>query len=66
MHTTVQQKQYNKCEYYIPHPDVKDPLFLLKCVFDNNYFEFDGNYNKQIIGYSMEVVLSPDLLDIGM
>lgn len=56
----------NKNEYCIPHPDVKDLLFLLKCVLDNNYFEFDGKYYKQIIGCSMGAVPSPELSDIRM
>lgn len=55
-----------KTEYCIPHPDVKDLLFLLKCVLDNNYFEFDGKYYKQIIGCSMGAVPSPELSDIRM
>lgn len=32
----------SKHEYCIPHSNVKDLLFLLKCVLDRNYPEFDG------------------------
>lgn len=39
----------NKSEFCIPHSVVKDLLFLIIYVLDNNYVEFDGKYFKQII-----------------
>lgn len=28
----------------IPYPDAEDLISLLKCVLENNYFEFNGKY----------------------
>lgn len=28
----------------IPYPDAEDLIFLLKCVLENNYIEFNGKY----------------------
>ena len=50
----------------IPYPDAEDLIFLLKCVLENNYFEFNGNYYKQIIGCSMGAIPSPEVSDIRM
>lgn len=47
----------------IPHPDVGDLIFLLRCVLEN---EFNGKYYKQIIGHSMGAVPSPEISDMKM
>lgn len=52
----------NKSEYCIYHPDDKDLLFLLKCVLDIKYFDFD----RSIVGCSMRAVPSQELSDIRM
>lgn len=48
------------------HPYVGDLIFLLGCVLENNYFEFDGKYYKQIIGCSMVAIPSPEISDMRM
>lgn len=58
--------QANKTQLDIPYPNPEDLIFLLKCVLENNYFEFDGKYYKQIIGASMGAVPSPEICDIRM
>ncbi|XP_062579196.1 uncharacterized protein LOC134241129 [Saccostrea cucullata] len=50
----------------IPYPDVDDLIFLLRCVLENNYFEFNGKFYKQIIGCSMGAVPSPEISDMRM
>ena len=40
--------------------------FLLKCILENNYFEFNGKYYKQIIGCAMGSTVSPEVSDIRM
>ena len=42
----------------IPIPDTDDIIFLLKCVLENNIFEFNGKYYKQTIGAAMGAVPS--------
>ena len=56
----------NKSNLDIQHPDVGDLIFLLRCVLENNYFEFDGKYYKQIIGCSMGAIPSPEISDMRM
>lgn len=56
----------DKSNLDIPHPDVGDLIFLLRCVLENNYFEFDGKYYKQIIGCSMGAIPSPEISDMRM
>ena len=50
----------------IPIPDETDLLFLLKCLLENNVFEFNGHYYRQIIGAAMGAVPSPEICDIRM
>lgn len=50
----------------LPYPDVSDLLFLVKCILENNYFEFNGKYYKQIIGCAMGSTVSPEVSDIRM
>ena len=52
--------------YEIPVPEHRDLLFLLKCVLENNVFEFNGQYFRQIIGAAMGAVPSPEICDIRM
>lgn len=56
----------NKSNLDIQHPDVGDLIFLLRCVLENNYFEFDGKYYKQIIGCRMGAIPSPEISDMRM
>ncbi|KAK3085251.1 hypothetical protein FSP39_000707 [Pinctada imbricata] len=50
----------------IPCPDVRDLLFLLHTVLDNNYLEFNDKIYKQTIGAAMGAVPSPEMCDIRM
>ena len=50
----------------LPYPDVSDLVFLIKTILENNYFEFNGKYYKQIIGCAMGCTVSPELSDIRM
>ncbi|XP_062592673.1 uncharacterized protein LOC134254146 [Saccostrea cucullata] len=56
----------NKPQRDIPYPDAEDLIFLLKCVLENNYFEFNGKYYKQFIGCSMGAIPSPEISDTRM
>lgn len=58
--------QANKIKSDIPYPTPKELTLLLKCVLENNYFEFDGKFYKQIIGASMGAIPSPEICDIRM
>lgn len=58
--------QANKIKSDIPYPTPKELTLLLKCVLENNYFEFDGKFYKQIIGASMGAIPSPEICDIIM
>lgn len=59
-------KNANKPQIDIPYPETEDLIFLLKCVLENNYFEFNGKYFKQIIGCSMGAIPSPEISDTRM
>ena len=50
----------------IPYPDVSDLVFLIKTILENNVFEFNGKYYKQIIGCAMGSTVSPEVSDIRM
>ena len=50
----------------IPCPDAEDLIFLLRCILDNNYFEFNNKVYKQTIGASMGQISSPHTCDIRM
>ena len=50
----------------IPYPETSDLVFLINTILENNYFEFNGKYYKQIIGVSMGSSASPELSDIRM
>lgn len=55
----IEYTNADKSNLDIPHPDVGDLIFLLRCVLENNYFEFDGKYYEQTIGCSMGAIPSP-------
>ena len=50
----------------LPYPDTNDLVFLIKTVLQNNFFEFNGKYYKQIIGCAMGSTVSPEVSDIRM
>ena len=50
----------------IPCPDAEDLIFLLRCILDNNYFEFNNKVYKQTIGASMGQISSPHTCEIRM
>ena len=50
----------------IPYPKVSDFVFLIKTILENNYFEFNGKYYKQVIGCAMGSTVSPEISDIRM
>ena len=55
-----------KNDLSLPYPDASDLVFLIKTVLENNYFEFNGKYYKQIIGCAMGSTVSSEVSDIRM
>lgn len=55
-----------KHDLSLPYPDASDLVFLIKTALENNYFEFNGKYYKQIIGWAMGSTVSPEVSDIRM
>jgi hypothetical protein len=47
-------------------PPTKDIIYLLKCILENNVFEYNGKLYKQTIGTAMGSVPSPEVCDILM
>lgn len=50
----------------LPRPYSSDLIFFLRCILENNFFEFNGKYYKQIIGAAMGARPSPEITDIRM
>ena len=50
----------------VPRPCISDLIFFLRCILENNFFEFNGRYYKQIIGAAMGARPSPEITDIRM
>ena len=58
--------KFDQTKYDLKSPPTKDIIYLLKCILENNVFEFNGKLFKQQIGTAMGSVPSPEVCDILM
>ena len=58
--------EFDKKNYDLKSPPTKDLIFLLKCILENNVFEFNGQLFKQKIGTAIGCVPSPNICDLLM
>ena len=58
--------KFDQTKYDLKSPPTKDIIYLLKCILENNVFEFNGKLYKQQIGTAMGSVPSPEVCDILM
>jgi hypothetical protein len=52
----IEEKAYSKFDqtkYDLKSPPTKDTIYPLKCILENNVFEFNGKLFKQKIGTAM-------------
>ena len=45
--------KFAKTKYDLKSPPTKDIIYLLRCILENNVFEFNGKLFKQKIGMAM-------------